>query len=119
MGITLEFKDYEEMIAFAKVLLAGTNLGEPKKTDAKQETKIETPVKEEVIENTKRAEELPLEEKTEKEYTLEEVRAALAELTRNGKQKQVKELLTSFGAKNLSGLDSKDYAAVMEKAGAL
>lgn len=116
MGITLEFKDYEEMIAFAKVLLAGTNLGEPKKTDAKQETKIETPVKEEVIENTK---ELPSEEKTEKEYTLEEVRAALAELTRNGKQKQVKELLTSFGAKNLSGLDSKDYAAVMEKAGAL
>lgn len=116
MGITLEFKDYEEMIAFAKVLLAGTNLGEPKKTDAKQETKIETPVKEDVIENTK---ELPLEEKSEKEYTLEEVRAALAELTRNGKQKQVKELLTSFGAKNLSGLDSKDYAAVMEKAGAL
>ena len=92
MGITLEFKDYEEMIAFAKVLLAGTNLGEPKKTDAKQETKIETPVKEEVIENTK---ELPSEEKTEKEYTLEEVRAALAELTRNGKQKQVKELIRS------------------------
>lgn len=119
MGITLEFKNYEEMITFAKVLLAGSNPVEPKKVVAKQEAKIEAPVKEEVIENTQRAEDLPSEEKPEKEYTLEEVRASLAELTRSGKQKQVKEILTSFNAKNLSSVDPKDYAALMEKAGAL
>lgn len=104
MIITAEFKDFDEMVGFAKQLIGDTPAVVPKNTVAKVEGEVvDTPVQEE---NTK-------------EYTLEEVRAALSVLTRNGKQKEVKELLTSFGAKNLSSIDSKDYAAVMEKAGSL
>ena len=117
MGITVQFESYEEMIAFA-----GKLVGEKTPVEAtKKETKVTKPVKEETPvqeEGTQRTEDLPVEEEG-KTYTLEEVRASLAVLTRAGKQKQVKDLLTSFKAKNLTAVDPKDYAALMEKAGAL
>ena len=117
MSITVEFKDFNEMVAFAKQLI-----GEP--AEVKQKDPVKKPVPSEnktVItgapEDVKG--EVPVEEEETKNYTLEEVRAELARATRSGKQKEVKALLTSFGAKNLSGVDAKDYAALMEKAGAL
>lgn len=116
MSITVNFGSYEEMIVFARQLLGTTA------------TKQETPIKKQELESESKKEmenvpegndEVPFEEEPVKTYTLEEVRAELAKLTRAGKQKEVKELLTSFGAKNLSSVDPKDYAALMEKAGAL
>lgn len=111
MGITVEFKDFNEMVAFAKVLLAGpaAPATEPAKQEVKKAVTQEAPIE---------MEEAPAAEET-KAYTLEEVRAALAALTRAGKQKQVKELLTSFGAANLTSVKPEDYAALMDKAGAL
>jgi len=111
MGITVEFKDFNEMVTFAQVLLNGY------KTEGKvvQKTNALTGETKMVPAGTK--DEVPFEEEPVKAYTLEEVRAVLAKLTRSGKQKQVKALLTSLGAKNLSSVDPKDYAALMEKAG--
>lgn len=48
--------------------------------------------------------------------TLEQVRAKLAELTRNGKREQVKALLNEFGANKLSEVPADKYAELMEKA---
>ena len=48
--------------------------------------------------------------------TLEQVRAKLAELTRNGKREQVKALLNEFGANKLSEVPADKYAKLMEKA---
>jgi len=48
--------------------------------------------------------------------TLEQVRAKLAELTRNGKREQVKALLNEFGANKLSEVPAEKYAELMEKA---
>lgn len=48
--------------------------------------------------------------------TLEQVRAKLAELTRNGKREQVKSLLNEFGANKLSEVPADKYAELMEKA---
>lgn len=113
MSITVEFKDFAEMIAFAKQLL-GTPASkqEPKKKEA-SETEAN------MMNSPESIDEAPFEGGTVMTYTLEEVRAKLAELTRSGKAKEVKELLNSFDAKNLTSLDPKHYAAVMEKAGAL
>lgn len=50
------------------------------------------------------------------DVTLEQVRAKLAELTRNGKREQVKALLNEFGANKLSEVPADKYAELMEKA---
>lgn len=121
MGITVEFKDYEEMVAFARVLLSGVPT--VKQEEPKQRTaKVDKPEVKEgipaVIEN-----EVPFEEdapaQDEPTYTLEQVRAKLTELTRAGKQKEVKEIITAFGAKNVTSILPEHYAGVMEKAEAL
>jgi hypothetical protein len=51
-----------------------------------------------------------------KEITLEEVRAKLAALSQDGKQAQVKALITEFGAKKLSDIPSCKYLELLEKA---
>lgn len=47
--------------------------------------------------------------------TLEEVRAKLAVLSQNGKQVQVKELITEFRAKKLSDIPAERYPELLEK----
>jgi len=126
MKIEAQFDSIEEMMGFAIRLVGGTTAAEAiKKQKVDQTAKTKVTAKEEAPEEdsvpeegTQRAEDLPSEEET-KTFTLEEVRASLAVLTRTGKQKQVKDLLTFFKAKNLTSVDPKDYAALMEKAGAL
>ncbi|MEC1719098.1 rRNA biogenesis protein rrp5 [Schinkia azotoformans] len=51
--------------------------------------------------------------------TLEEVRAKLAALSQDGKQVQVKELITGFGAKKLSDIPVEKYPELLEEAGKL
>ena len=50
---------------------------------------------------------------------LEDVRAKLAALSQDGKQVQVKELITSFGAKKLSDIPVEKYPELLEEAGKL
>ena len=52
----------------------------------------------------------------ETKISFEEVRAVLAELTRDGKQKEVKELITSYGAKKLSDVPEDKYQELLDKA---
>ena len=49
-------------------------------------------------------------------YTLERVRAKLAKLAQAGKQKEVKELITDFGVKKLTGIPGDKYPELMKKA---
>jgi hypothetical protein len=49
--------------------------------------------------------------------TLEEVRRALAELSRDGFTAQVRELLMKYGAKKLSEVNPDKYEALMQEAG--
>ncbi|MGD6778438.1 rRNA biogenesis protein rrp5 [Sutcliffiella horikoshii] len=51
--------------------------------------------------------------------TLEDVRAKLAALSQDGKQVQVKELITSFGAKKLSDIPVEKYPELLKEAGKL
>ena len=111
MSITVTFNDFNEMIAFAKQLI-----GSPVEGQIKQNVPVEEVQKTNTLSGETRTEDVKKNE-VEKPHTLEEVRAELAKLTRAGKAKEVKALLTSFGAKNLSSVDPKDYAALIEKAG--
>lgn len=45
-----------------------------------------------------------------------DVRKMLNKLIKGGHREEVKTILSQFGAENFSGLDEKDYAAVVEKA---
>ncbi len=59
--------------------------------------------------------EMPTEESA-KEYTLEDVRAVLAEKSRAGHTEAVKELISKYGADRLSSIDPSNYAALMADA---
>ena len=49
-------------------------------------------------------------------YTLEQVRAKLADLQRQGKRAEVKALIQSFGVSKLSEVPAEKYAELMAKA---
>lgn len=55
----------------------------------------------------------------ENQTTLEEVRAAMADKSRDGHREAVKAILTKYGANNLSSLNPKHYAVVLKEAGEL
>lgn len=48
--------------------------------------------------------------------SLEDVRAKLAALSQDGKQVQVKELITGFGARKLSDIPTEKYPELLEEA---
>ena len=51
--------------------------------------------------------------------SLEALRQALTKISQDGKAAQIKTLLAAFGARNVKELKPADFAAVLEKAGAL
>jgi hypothetical protein len=77
---------------------------EVKESEDKTESKNEELVKEEI--------------KKEKVKTiaLEDVRAKLASLSQSGKQRAVKELITKYGAKKLTDIDSACYEKLLNEA---
>ena len=56
---------------------------------------------------------------TEPAVSLEALRRALTKISQDGKAAQIKTLLAEFGARNVKELKPADFAAVLEKAGAL
>ncbi len=63
-------------------------------------------------------EELPQEEPL-KSISLAEIRGALAEKSRAGHSAEVKALIARHGADKLSGIDPKEYPAMMKELGAM
>lgn len=55
----------------------------------------------------------------EKQPTLEEVRAAMADKSRDGHREAVKAIITKYGANNLSALDPKYYGDALKEVGEL
>ena len=83
---------------------------EPAKKKAQAKAKVEeTETKEPEVE----------EAPEEKQPTLEEVRAAMADKSRDGHRETVKAIITKYGANNLSSLDPKHYAAALKEVGEL
>lgn len=66
------------------------------------------------------AQEEPVEEEQVSEttttVTLEEVRSKLAAISQSGKQSEVKELITSFGAKRLTDIPQERYPELLKAA---
>ena len=55
----------------------------------------------------------------ENEISIEDIRAVLAAKSQDGKRKEVKDLLLKYDSGRLSGVDPKDYPALMKDAEAL
>lgn len=55
-------------------------------------------------------------DKAENKVTLEDVRAVLAKLSQHGKTKDVKELITKYGASKLSEVDESKYMELLKEA---
>ena len=55
----------------------------------------------------------------EQQVTLEDVRAKLGQLTKDGKQAQVKELIKKFGGAKLSDVPEDKYPELLKAAGGL
>lgn len=58
----------------------------------------------------------PKTKEPEKELSYTDVRKVLAEKSRAGHTAKVKELLIAHGAEKLSGIDPKEYAALVKEA---
>ncbi len=54
--------------------------------------------------------------KKQPEITLEQVRGVLADKSRSGKTTEVRAIIQKYGADRLSGIDPKDYPAVLADA---
>lgn len=123
MQIVATFDNYEEMVAFARKIMKEEPGAAPTEKKAvlpeagepveEKQVPAESPIPEE----EKAAPDKP--PKEEKHYTLVDVRAKLAELSKAGKKAQVQELIHSFGAEKLSQIGEEHYQAMMEKAGEL
>jgi len=87
---------------------------EPTKKKSKAKAKTEEPEPE-----VEEAEVAEVDEPEEKQPTLEEVRAAMADKSRDGHREAVKAIITKYGANNLSSLDPKHYAAALKEVGEL
>jgi hypothetical protein len=85
---------------------------EPSKKKSKAKAKVE---ESETIEPEPEVGKVP----EEKLPTLEEVRAAMADKSRDGHREAVKGIITKYGANNLSSLDPKHYAAALKEVGEL
>lgn len=68
----------------------------------------------EVPEKKKKKKEAAPVTEPEKTYTFDEVRQKCALKSREGHTGEVKDAIAKFGASTLSGVDPKDYAALME-----
>lgn len=55
----------------------------------------------------------------ERDVAIEDIRAVLAEKSQDGKRKEVKDLLLKYDSGRLSGVDPKNYPALMKDAEAL
>lgn len=88
---------------------------EPTKKKSKAKAKVEEPETKEPEVGQAPVEEAP----EEKPITLEEVRAAMADKSRDGHREAVKAIITKYGANNLSSLDPKHYAAALKEVGEL
>jgi outer membrane biosynthesis protein TonB len=87
-----------------------------KETKKRAKTK---PASEPVNDEPEVSEETPEEATEQKQTTLEEVRAAMADKSRDGHREAVKAIITKYGANNLSSLDPKHYAVALKEVGEL
>lgn len=94
---------------------------EVKETEPKEEEKPKKPAKskKEPKEPTVTDEPVETKEPGAKTITLEDVRTKLATLSQDGKQSDVKALITEFGAQKLSEIPAGKYAELLKKAEAL
>lgn len=58
----------------------------------------------------------PEEEVAESQIKCEDVRKVLAEISKQGKTREMKALLSKYGAKRLSDVNPKDYAEILAAA---
>ncbi|MEY8336070.1 hypothetical protein AALB53_23820 [Lachnospiraceae bacterium 47-T17] len=76
----------------------------------------EKAVKEQKQDAAKAQPETVAEVQQESPATLEGIRALMAQKTREGKSKEIKELLQKYGAAKLSAVKPEDYPALMQEA---
>lgn len=124
LGVVSDLKSLAESIetlvhAMESNEVANEANEEPTKKKSKTKAKVEEPENKE-LEVGEATIETPVEEAPEeKQPTLEEVRAAMADKSRDGHREAVKAIITKYGANNLSSLDPKHYAAALKEVGEL
>lgn len=106
--INIQATGLEKAINNLATALGGAPMGQVKVQTEKQIEKTQGDVENNSKETSK-----------ETELKLEDVRVKLAEISQKGKQKEIKELIKSFGVGKLSDIPSEKYAELLEKAEAL
>ncbi len=122
MGVRAFADSLEESLgAFAKNAASQNIECSPEEEDtASSETEPTEDTSTEVEQELEPTEDAPSETASEgepeKEITLPEIRAFLAEKSRAGFTDEVKELLKAHGSSKLSSIDPTEYAAIMKEA---
>lgn len=107
MSITVEFKDFEEMVAFAKQLISV-----PEQSKVKQDTTIME--KKNVVPGETKTEEG--ENPNEISLTIEDIREVFVEKnSTKGNTAKLKAILKEFKVSKVTDLEEKDFDAVMAR----
>lgn len=117
--VTVEAKELADAIATLAAVMASRTAYLEKRAAKEIPAEAKKPAKSEPVADVETPAEPEPEPTPEPEYTLEQVRAKLAALSQDGKQAQVKKIITEAGAKKLTEIPPEKYAEVMAKAGAI
>lgn len=112
MTITASFETWEELVEFAKQVLAKE---EPAKVPEPEA--VPKQVKAEIMPEPERIEAPAEPEDTA--YSMTEVRALLGDLRKNGKKTEVSSLIREMGYSKFVDIPAEKYGELMEKARAL
>src|SRR5690606_12793008 len=109
MKITIEIPDHAVEM-FVDLVDALRTIAKTVEVETKDDTIQATEQLKKTVEGAEKVKRnLDAFQKLADDVTLEQVRAKLAELTRNGKREQVKALLNEFGANKLSEVPADKY----------
>jgi len=114
LDVVSDLKSLAESIETLVYAMESNEVAPTNEESTKKKSKAKAKVEEAEI-NEPKVEEAP----EEKQPTLEEVRAAMADKSRDGHREAVKAIITKYGANNLSSLDPKHYAAALKEVGEL
>lgn len=107
----------EKLIAVANLLADLTSAVAEVAAEFGEVKRVEKPAAETQPTEKQPSENPPTEtQPEEKQPSMEEVRAILADISRNGKTEDMKALLHKFGATRLSEIKPEDYTALIEAA---
>ena len=117
LDVVKDLRSLADSIEYLVEALEGNEKVSSNNAEASTSKEAPETIQPDVVDTKESQVDTPPEVKEEKQPTLEEVRAAMAEKNREGHREKVKAIIHKYGANKLTALDPKHYAQVLKEVG--